>query len=108
MPFHTFLVGFRFTRTSCGAVLPIRRMGTAFEKIICKFLCEKSFANKFFEKLFAKIFFEKSFNFYRKANVDHQVLVVGGLGANLVKKCKIVFINAFDLYLVGHLVGIAR
>ena len=54
--------------------------------MICKFLCEKSFANKFFEKLFAKIFFEKSFNFYRKADVDHQVLVVGGLGANLVGK----------------------
>ena len=31
MPFHTFLVGFRFTRTSCGAVLPIRRMGTAWK-----------------------------------------------------------------------------
>ena len=90
-------------------------------------MCEKSFANKFFEKLFAKIFFEKSLNFYRKANVDHQVLVVGGLGANLVEKqykielisdfdlylvanlvekCKIEFIiNTFDLYLVGNLVG---
>ena len=30
------------------------------------------------------MFFENTFDFYRKANVDHQVLVVGGLGANLV------------------------
>ena len=29
--FITFLVGFRFTRTSCGAVLPIKRMGTAWK-----------------------------------------------------------------------------
>ena len=48
---NTFLVGFRFTRTSCGAVLPIRRMGTAWHII---------WYSKF-KTLWLRIFIQKSY-----------------------------------------------
>ena len=45
------------------------------------------------------MFFENTFDFYRKANVDHQVLVVGGLGANLVfeekDKIEVIYVSFF-------------
>ena len=80
--FITFLVGFRFTRTSCGAVLPIKRMGTAWKYFVS--VIEKlGFSIIEFWYNWVVLNEQVLKDSHRKANVDHQVLVVGGLSANL-------------------------